>query len=100
MVHAIMSTSPADKWQFFVRPISEVYSKCFYCFLIGNMLLFKNPNDAGLASLRVLRNSRWRPRWPPFLALFYVWDYNAVFPILFCVIDINMHGYIDKEVHK
>jgi len=26
----------------------------------------KNPNDAQLALLSIFRNSRWRPRWPPF----------------------------------
>ena len=29
------------------------------------MLLMKNPNDAQ-QSLSILRNSRWRPIWPPF----------------------------------
>ena len=69
-------------------------------FLIGNMSLFKNPNDAGLASLRVLKNSRWRPRWPPFLALFRIWYYNVVLPLFYCVIDICLHGYTNKGVYK
>jgi len=44
--------------------------------LLGNMLLLKNPNDAQLASLSILRNSRWRSSWPPFH------DFRIVFPIL------------------
>jgi len=33
--------------------------------LVGEVVHFQNLNDAQRASLSVLRNSRWRPRWPP-----------------------------------
>jgi len=40
------------------------------------MMLLKNPNDAKLASVSILRYSRWRQRWPPFH------DFRMVCPIL------------------
>jgi len=40
------------------------------------MLFLMNPNDAQLASLSILRNSRWHPRFPPFH------DFRMVCPIL------------------
>ena len=33
--------------------------------LVVEALYLKNPTDATLASLSVLKYSRWRPRWPP-----------------------------------
>ena len=51
-------------------PVNHRHDPALSCIkndiLIGNMLLLKNLNDAQLASLNILRNSRWRPIWPPF----------------------------------
>jgi len=42
----------------------------FWYFLKGETLLLKIPPGAGSAPLSVLRNSKWRPKWPPKLSFF------------------------------
>jgi len=49
----------------------------FWHFLKGETLLFKIPSGAGSAPLSVLRNSRWRPRWPPKLSFFIKYKHFA-----------------------
>ena len=77
----------------------------FDCFLIGDMFLIKNPNDAGLASLRVLRNSRWRPRWPPFqhyLLCDAITLFKPLFNILFTLRNnaVIMDNYLEVNLFK
>ena len=64
---------PIKQW-FESRHWIVLFSKS--AILLGDMLLLKNPNDAQLASLNILRNSRWRPRWSQF------YDFTMVCPIL------------------
>jgi len=42
----------------------------FWYFLKEEALLFKIQSGAGSAPLSVLKNSKWRPRWPPKLSFF------------------------------
>ena len=59
----------------------------FWYFLKGETLLFKIPSGACSAPLSVLRNSRWRPRWPPKLNFF------IKYIMLFCVLMWLDTGY-------
>lgn len=68
-----------------------IWCKCLSVDLLWDMFLMKNPNDAGLASLRVLRNSRFRPRWLPFSVCFGLRYRNALFIVLLYHVDMNKH---------
>jgi len=57
----------------------------FWYFLKGEILLFKIPSGAGSAPLSVLRNSRWRPRWPPKLSFFIKYIHFANISVHFDV---------------
>ena len=37
----------------------------FNCFVLVNRFYLNIPGDAQLASMSILRHSRWQPRWPP-----------------------------------
>jgi len=57
----------------------------FWYFLNGERLLFKIPSGAGSAPLSVLRNSRWRPKWPPKLSFFIEYIHFANISVRFDV---------------
>ena len=48
--------------------------------LVGEALYLMNPTDATLASLSVLKYSRWRRGWPPVRLLKIVNEYDQEIP--------------------
>ena len=57
------------------------------------MLLLKNPNDAQLASLSIMRNSRWRQRRPPFHG------FRMVCSILVCLFN-KVYIFLNKIIKQ
>ena len=60
----------------------------FYLIMVDQGLLFQNLPDALGAPLSVLRNSRWRPRWPPFQRTSY--NSCSIWPRMIILVSYRM----------
>ena len=74
-------------WSFGLNP--EISCKFFFSLiLVAQDLLFQNLPGALGAPLSVLRNSRWRPRWPPFQGTPY--NSGSIWPRMIILVSNHM----------
>ena len=64
--------------------------------LVVQTLYMMNPTDATLASLSVLKNSRWRPRWPSVMLLTPIWPTGSIKRALF----LTFYGCLEAKWYR